>query len=57
MAVLMQPMLADSLTNGMAFLALGFVGYLLLLRFREKRQARMVQQERERNRRSHWGYV
>jgi len=57
MAILIQPILGDVLTNGLAFLALGFVSYLLLLGFREKRQARKVQLERERDRRSHWGYV
>ena len=57
MADLIQPVLADIFVNGMALLALGFAGYLVWLRFREKREARRVQLERERDRRSHWGYV
>ena len=57
MTELFQPFLADSLLNGMAFLALGLVGYLVWLRFRERRQERKAQRERERNRRGHWGYV
>jgi hypothetical protein len=53
----MKPLLADILTNGMAFCALGLVGYLFWLRIRERREQRKLRQERERNRRSHWGYV
>ena len=56
MANFVQPLLADTLLNGMAFLALALMGYLLWLRFRERRQERKVQRERERNRRDHWGY-
>jgi hypothetical protein len=52
-----HPLLADTLLNGMAVLALGLIGYLSWLRFREKRQERKAQLERERNRRGHWGYV
>jgi hypothetical protein len=57
MVSFVRPLLADILVNGMAFLALALMGYLLWLRFREKRQERKSQQERERNRRDHWGYV
>jgi hypothetical protein len=57
MADSIQPLLADMLVSGMAFLALALMGYLCWLRFREKRQQRKLQQERERNRRNHWGYV
>jgi hypothetical protein len=57
MTNLIRPLLADSVINGMAALSVGLVGYLLLLRFREKRSERKLQQERERDRRKHWGYV
>ena len=57
MANFVQPLLADTLLNGMAFLALALMGYLVWLRFSEKRQERKIQRERERNRRDHWGYV
>jgi hypothetical protein len=56
MADFVQPLLADAFVNGMALLALALAGYLFWLRFREKRQERKLRQERERNRRNHWGY-
>ncbi len=57
MMIVVQPLVADALVNGMAFLSLGLVGYLLMLRVREGREKRKVQQARERDRRNHWGYV
>ena len=57
MSNLVQPLLADLLVNGMAFLSLGLAGYLFWLRFREKREQRRLQRERDRNREKHWGYV
>jgi len=57
MVTFVQPILADALLNGVAFLAVVLVGYLLWLRVHEKRQERRLQKERERNRRKHWGYV
>ena len=55
MTVFVQPLVGDVLLNGMALLSLGLVGYLLRLRFRERRVER--KQLRERDRRKHWGYV
>ena len=57
MVTFVQPILADTLLNGVAFLAVVLVGYLLWLRVHEKRQERKLRKERERNRRKHWGYV
>ncbi len=57
MANLVQPILADALVSGMAFLATALMGYLGWLRFRERREERRLRRERERNRRDHWGYV
>ena len=57
MASLVHPLLADAVVNALAVFAVGFVSYLLWLRFREKRTARRQQRERDRDRRSHWGYV
>ncbi len=57
MVIFVQPLLADMFVNGMAALALGLVGYLFLLRFREKRTQKKLQRERDRDRRNHWGYV
>ena len=57
MAYYVQPLLADAVTNGMALLSVGLVSYLFWLRIREKREERKLQQQRERERRSHWGYV
>jgi len=57
MVSIVQPLLADSLLNGMALLALSVVGYLFWLRIREKHEERKLLRERERNRRDHWGYV
>ena len=51
MVTFLQPLLADTVLNGMALLALGLVSYLYWLHFREKRQERKAQLERERNRR------
>ncbi len=56
MAVLVQPLLADLLVNGMATFSLALVGYLFWLRFREGHRQRRFQQERDRDRREHWGY-
>jgi len=56
MVNLVQPLLADALLNSMASLSLALVGYLFWLRFREGRQQRKLQQERDRDRRKHWGY-
>ncbi len=56
MVVLVQPLFADALVNGMATLSLALVSYLFWLRFREGREQRKLQRERERDRRSHWGY-
>ena len=47
---------AEILTNGMAGLAVCLVVYLLWMEFGEKWQRRKDQQERRRQRRSHWGY-
>jgi hypothetical protein len=55
--VLVQPLLADVLVNGMAAFSITVVGYLILLRIREKRQQRKDLVRRDRERRSHWGYV
>jgi len=57
MVELFRPFLADFLLNGMATLGLGLVSYLVWLRFRERREERKAQRERERNRRGHWGYL
>lgn len=57
MASFVQPLFGDALVNGMAFLSLGFVGYLFWLRFREKRNEQKELRQRERDRRKHWGYV
>ena len=56
MALFVQPLLADALVNGMAMSSLALVSYLLWLRFREGRERRKLQQERQRDRRQHWGY-
>ena len=40
MANFVQPVFADALVNGMALLSVVLVGYLLWLRFRERRQYR-----------------
>ena len=56
MATLVQPLLADALVNGMATFSLALVSYLFWLRFREGRERRKLQQERQRDRRKHWGY-
>jgi len=55
MAILVQPLLADVLVNGMAMFSLVLVSYLFWLRYREGREQRKFQQERERNRRQRWG--
>ena len=57
MVSLIQPLMADALLNGMAMFSLALVSYLVWLRFREGRQQRKLQRERERDRRKHWGYV
>jgi hypothetical protein len=56
MAIFVQPLLADALVSGMATFSVALVGYLFWLRFREGREQRKLQKERERNRREHWGY-
>ena len=56
MALFVQPLLADALFNGMAMSSLALVSYLFWLRFREGRERRKLQQERQRDRRQHWGY-
>ena len=57
MASLIQPLVADAVVSGMAFLSVGLVAYLFLLHFHEKREQRKQQRARERSRRNHWGYV
>ena len=57
MVNLVQPLIGDVVVNGMAAFAAALVVYLFGLRLRERRQARQVLQARERERRSHWGYV
>ncbi|HOC55876.1 MAG TPA: hypothetical protein PKI20_09670 [Verrucomicrobiota bacterium] len=52
-----QPLLADAVLTGLAFLAVVLVGYLWWLHFREKRQQRRLRREQERSRKDHWGYV
>ena len=47
---------ADILTSGAAGLAVCLVVYLLWMAVGEKWQRRKDQQERQRQRRSHWGY-
>ncbi len=56
MVILVEPLLADVLVNSVATLSLLLVSYLFWLRYREGREQRRFQQERERNRRQHWGY-
>ena len=56
MALSVQPLLADALFNGMAMFSLALVSYLFWLRFREGRERRKLQQERQRDRQEHWGY-
>ncbi len=56
MVSIVHPLLADLWVNSMATVSLGVVGYLFWLRYRERRAERKVQQERERDRRPHWGY-
>jgi hypothetical protein len=57
MVSFVQPMLADAVLNGSALLAVSLVSYLSWLHFHEKRAQRRVRRERERERRSHWGYM
>jgi uncharacterized protein HemX len=57
MVNVVRPLLADALVNVMAVLSLGLAGYLFWLRFREKREQQRPQEERDRNRQKHWGYV
>jgi hypothetical protein len=57
MASLVQPLFADVIVNGMAMLSIAFVGYLIYLRLREKRDHRKELVKRDRERRSHWGYL
>ncbi|MGD0259550.1 MAG: hypothetical protein ABSD29_06970 [Verrucomicrobiota bacterium] len=57
MIVLVSVQLADAVVNGMACLSIGLVGYLFCLRFRERREQKKVQRERDRDRRKHWGYI
>jgi hypothetical protein len=52
-----RPLVADVVLNGMAVLSVGFVGYLVWLRFEEKRQVRQQRRARERARKNHWGYL
>jgi hypothetical protein len=52
-----KPLLADVLANGMAALSIGLAGYLFWLRFRERREQKRLQKERDRNREKHWGYI
>ena len=57
MIVLVQPIFADAVLNGLALFAFGFVGYLYWLRVSEKRRQQKEQRQRERDRQKHWGYV
>jgi hypothetical protein len=57
MQFLVQPLIADVLVNGMAALSLAVVCFLSILRIRETRQRHRDLARRERERRSHWGYV
>jgi hypothetical protein len=57
MASFVHPLVGDALLNGMALLSLGLVGYLIWLHFHERRAERKQLQARERERKSHWGYV
>ena len=57
MASVVQPLFADVLVNGLAASAIAIVGYLIYLRIRENRARRRALVKRERERRSHWGYV
>jgi hypothetical protein len=52
-----NPLVGDVVVNGMALFSVGIVAYLFWLRVREKRQDQLLQKARERERRSHWGYV
>ena len=55
MAPFVHVWFADMLVNGVAGVGVCLMGYLLWMVFREKRQRRKEQQ-RERQRRGHWGY-
>ena len=57
MASYVQPLVADAVVNGLAVFSLGLVVYLISLLFHERSEQRKRLQERERSRRSHWGYV
>jgi len=57
MVNVVRPLLADALVNVMAVLSLGLAGHLFWLRFGEKREQQRPQEERDRNRQKHWGYV
>jgi hypothetical protein len=54
---LIQPLVADAVVNGMAFLSAGLVAYLFWLQCHEKRALRKQLRARERSRRDHWGYI
>ncbi len=56
MAPFMHVWFADMLVNGMAALAVCLMGYLVWMVFRDKRQRRKDQKQREHQRRGHWGY-
>jgi hypothetical protein len=57
MMIVVQPLLADAVVDGMALLSVGLVGYLFMLRFREGRERRKSQRARERDRQNHWGHL
>ncbi len=57
MVIVVRPLFADAVVNGLALLSVGLVGYLVWLRVREWREERRKLRLRERDRRDHWGYV
>ena len=57
MASLVQPLVGDIAVNGMAVFSVCLVTYLVCLRVRESRLHKKANRLRDRQRRSHWGYV
>ena len=57
MASFVHPLVGDVVVNGMAAFSVGLVTYLLWLRVRESRHYKKAHRLRDRQRRSHWGYV
>jgi hypothetical protein len=56
MSALVQVWFADILVNGMAALSTFFIVYLVRLELRQRREQRKLREQRDHQRRNHWGY-